>query len=113
MAFIVKALGAGSVTATGTVDGYVVPDNRSAMVTSVRMVNDNPIGPVPSMALSVRAAGKFYNLMVTKSAAVTTTTMLVAEGPFTLGAGDKLRLHLSGSTGTYDLQYSIFGVERD
>lgn len=113
MAFIVKALGAGIVTGTGTIDGYVVPANKSALVTSVRMVNDYPIGPVPTMGLSVLAAGAANSRLVAKKTAVTDVSMLVVEGPFTLGAGDKLQLSLSGAAGSYELEYSIFGVERD
>ena len=113
MAFTVKALGAGSVTATGTIDGYVVPANKSALVTSVRMVNNYPIGAVPTMGLSVLAAGAANSRLIAKKTAVTDVSMFLVEGPFTLGAGDKIQLNLTGAGPTYDLQYSIFGVERD
>lgn len=113
MAFIVKALGAGTITATGSVDGYTVPTKMSAIVTSIRMVHGLVGGLVPTMSVRVQAAGAGTSRALTKNTAVTETAMWVLEDQITLGAGDKLQLDIAGSNGAYALNYSIFGVERD
>jgi hypothetical protein len=113
MAFIVKVLGTGIVTTSTTVDGYVVPPNRSALVTSVRLINGTAAAPIPTGNIQVKPSGAASTpRSLTKKAPITSAAMQSLEDSIALGQGDSIQIAI-GPPGSYTVEYSIFGVERD
>ena len=110
MAFIVKTLGAGTVTQTGTaLDLYTVPDPKSAIVTSVRLANGHDTNQVTLNAY-VKPSGTTARCIAKKDHVVAAKGTLVIEDAVTLGKGDKIQVNQSGP-GTLD--YMVNGLERD
>ena len=116
MAIIIKALGSGTYTQTGTpLDLYSVPDLKSAVVTSLRLANNNATNAVtvnvyvkPSGTASV--ARRIFNrdyVIGTTSA----TSLLQIDDPVTLGKFDKVQVDLVGGGAT--VGYLVSGVEGD
>ena len=110
MAFIIKALGSGTITAVGSQDLYTVPVPKSALVTSVRLANGSTANAatvnlyaVPSGGGSGRIADKDYVIAV--------GAMLLMEDVVTLGKGDKIQVVVAGTSPT--VGYIVNGVERD
>jgi hypothetical protein len=112
MAFIIKALGAGTVTTVGAnVDLYTVPAGKSALVSNVRFANNNatysasvtlfvkPSGAPPARRLS---AG---NVSLAVGGAV------VMEDVVTLGQADKLQVLVSGTSPS--IGWMVNGLQRD
>ena len=112
MAFIIKALGSGVITASGTVNGYVVPSNRTALVTSVRLVNGNGALAVPTGNVQVKPSGAAAR-NVTKKQAILLSTLQLLDDPIPLGQGDTIVIEIPTPSTPFQLEYSIFGVERD
>jgi hypothetical protein len=113
MAFIVKALGAGTRTVTGSADLYTVPDGKSAMVTSVRLANGSAT-IIPTVNVYVKPSGAAPARRVAKKDhSLAVGSALVLEEVLTLGQGDKVQLNLSGGLGPPEVGYMINGVERE
>ena len=110
MAFIIKALGSGTITAVGSQDLYTVPVPKSALVTSVRLANGSTVNAatvnlsaVPSAGGSARISEKDYVIAV--------GAMLLITDAVTLGQGDKIQVNVVGTSPT--VGYIVNGVERD
>ncbi len=113
MAFIIKALGTGVLTTSGTVDGYVVPANRTALVTSIRLVNGGFLLEAPTASVKVKPSGAAsVARSLTKNLDVPLSALQLIQDSVTLGQGDAIQISIV-FPGLYDLHYSIFGVERD
>jgi hypothetical protein len=110
MAFIVKALGSGTITATGTLDLYLVPAPKSALVTSVRLANGSTANSA-TVNLSVFPSGGGSARIVKKDYVITVGAMLVMEDVVTLGKGDKIQVNVAGTSPT--ISYIVNGMERD
>jgi len=110
MAFIVKTLGAGTVTQTGSpVDLYTVPDPKSAIVSSVRFANNDTSNQM-TLNVYVKPSGTTARRIAKKDHVVAAKGTLVIEDAVTLGKGDKIQVNQSGP-GTLD--YMVNGLERD
>ena len=110
MAFIIKALGSGTITAVGSQDLYTVPVPKSALVTSVRLANGSTTNPttvnlsvIPSAGGLARISEKHYVIAV--------GAMLLMEDIVTLGQGDRIQMLVAGTSPT--VGYIVNGVERD
>ena len=111
MAFIIKALGAGALTTNGaTVDVYTVPDPKSAMVTSVQLVNTNLTNSA-TVNVYVKPSGGNARRIAKSNDSLAVGTMLVLEDVLTLGKGDKLQVHVAGTAP--NVAYMVNGMERD
>ena len=112
MAFVIKALGKGSLTVAGTADLYTVPDPKSALVTSVRVVNNSTVNAA-TLNLYVKASGGATTArrLVKQNYVAGVGGMLLMEDVVTLGKGDKIQVNVSGTSP--DLGYLVNGLERD
>ena len=111
MAFIVKALGAGTLTLTGTSDLYTVPDPKSAIVNNVRLVNGTT-AVTTAMNLYVKPSGGTAMRIYKKDFTLAASTSLVLDDLVTLGKGDKVQINIPGPTSP-SLAYMVNGLERD
>ena len=109
MAFIVKTLTAGVLVASGTAN-YLVPNNRSALVTSVRLVNSGGTSPVVDVL--VQPSGGVLRYAAKKGVALSAGSLLTLEETLTLSQGDTLQVSVV-TPGVHGINYSMFGVERD
>ncbi len=112
MAFIVKALGAGTWTLTGSYDPYTVPDGKSAMVMSVRLANGSAT-IAPTVNVYVKPSGATARRIAKKDHVLALGTSLVLEDVLTLGQGDKVQVVLSLGGGAPDVGWMVNGVERE
>ena len=109
MAFIVKTLAANTLTAAGTTSLYAVPAGKSALVTSVRLVNNG--ANTPDVTLLVDPSGSAVARRITKQAyALPVGGSMVMEDVVTLGQGDALQIYASA---TPNVGWMINGVERE
>jgi len=111
MANIIKALGAGTITVTGTADLYTVPANKSAIVYSVRLVNVTAATTDP-MNLYAKPSGLTARRIAKKDFTLAATALFLAEDVVTLGQGDKIQLNINGNQSP-SLGYMLNGLERD
>ncbi|MBI2925116.1 MAG: hypothetical protein HYY24_05355 [Verrucomicrobia bacterium] len=107
MALTIKTLAAGTKTATD--DLYPVPANKSAVVYGIRLVN-NGSNPA-TINLYARPSGGPDWRIYEKDYSLAAGAMVLVDDPLTLGAGEKVRLGISGSSPS--LHFMISGVERD
>ena len=109
MAFIVKTLAANTLTAAGTTSLYAVPAGKSALVTSVRLVNNG--ANTPDVTLLVDPSGSAVARRITKQAyALPIGGSMVMEDVVTLGQGDALQIYASA---TPNVGWLIYGVVRE
>jgi hypothetical protein len=112
MAIIIKTLGAATIsTQPTTSDLYTAPTNKSALVSSVRLVNQNA-APTDAMNLYVKPSGATARRIHKKDFTLTGNLCLVLDDVVTLGAGDKIQLNIPGPQ-TPSLSYQINGMERE
>src|SRR5882672_1811044 len=112
MAIIIKALGAGSITITGTIDLYTVPTNRSAIVSNVRVVNATT-STTPLLNLYVKPSGSTARRIAKKDFTIAVGSMLLIEDVLTVGQGDKIQIDVPPPGATHNLAYVVSGVERE
>jgi hypothetical protein len=111
MAFVIKALGANTIIVTGTADLYTVPAAKSALVTSVRLVNGTT-AVTTALNLYVKPSGATARRINKKDFTIAASMSLVVEDAVTLGQGDKIQLDIAGGA-TPSLGYLVNGLERD
>jgi hypothetical protein len=108
MALTIKTLAAETKTATADLYGPVAT-NKAAVVYSIRLVN-NGSNPA-TINLYVTPSGgtdwRFYE----KDYSLAAGAMVQVDDPLTLGAGDKVRRGVAGTSPSID--YMVSGVERD
>jgi hypothetical protein len=109
MALIIKTLAAGNKNATSFHDLYPVPATRSAVVYSIRLVNSG--SNAAAINLYARPSGGSDWRIYERDYSMAAGAMVLVEDPLTLGAGDKVRVEISGTSPSLD--YMISGVERD
>jgi len=110
MAIIIKALSVGNISNTTDTDLYEVPPSKSAVVTSLRLVN---IGSyTATTSVKVKPVGDTARAIDKPSNEVTASAVQLIEDPVTLGAGDKIQVTASG-TSPFMLDWILSGVERD
>jgi hypothetical protein len=115
MAITVKALGAGTITASGTATLYTVPTSKSAAVNNLRLIN---AGTATSGALNLyvkpSGSGSTARLIYKKNftmSNVTPNANLIITDAITLGQGDAIQLVDNDSAPS--IGYMVSGVERD
>lgn len=108
MALTVKALAAGTKTATADLYGPV-PSGKAAVVYSLRLVNNG--GNSATINLYATPSGGTDRRIYEKDYLLAAGAMVLVDDPLTLGAGDKVRLGISGTSPSID--YLLSGVERD
>jgi hypothetical protein len=111
MAIIVKLLAAETFSASSK-DLYTVPNGKSAIVRSVRLVNGNA-SPTPTMNLYVKASGAstIARRLHDKDFTISAKGGLVVQDAVTLGQGDKIQLTLASAQG--NTSFMVNGVERE
>jgi len=111
MAFIVKTLGAGTlVAASVTADLYTVPSGKSALVSSLRLVNGTS-AVTSTLNLYVKPSGANARHIHKPAFTIPASQSVIIEDLVSLGQGDKIQLH-TGST-TPSLGYMVNGLERE
>ena len=108
MAFIIKALGAGTLTVSGTADLYTVPAGKSAVINNVRLVNGNSTA-TSAMNLYVQPSGATDVRIYNKDFTISSSLSMVIPDVVTLGQGDKLRLAIGAAQ---NIGYMVNGAER-
>ena len=111
MAFIVRTLGATTLTATGLADLYTVPAGRSGIVNSVRLVKQNA-ATTDALNLYVKPSAAAVRRIYEKDFTLSGNLCQVLDDVVTLGAGDKIQLNIPGPQ-TPSLAYMVNGVERE
>lgn len=109
MAFIIKPLAIGNITSVGDTALYVVPDAKSAMITSVRLVNNG--GYSSSVSLRAQPSGGTARLIAAIGSALPISGMVLMEDAVTLGKLDQIKVTVSGTSPNID--YLVSGLERD
>ncbi len=110
MAITIKTLGAATLTATGWADLYTVPATFSALVSSIRLVNQNA-ATTDAMVLYVKPSGGTARRIHKNNFTLAGNLCLPLEDVVTLGQGDKIQLYIAGPQ-TPSLAYQINGIER-
>jgi hypothetical protein len=112
MAIIVKSLGSGTLTVSGTATVYTVPASKSALINNLRLVNGNSsvsaalnlwVRPSGGASVSRRIYDKGFTLAASESK--------VIEDVVTLGQGDALQIELGNNT--QSIGYMVNGIERE
>lgn len=109
MALVVKMLKSGNVNAGGYTDLYAVPASKSAMVTSVRLMNAGTLSG--SVSLFVQPSSGAERRINKLLEGIAPGTMLLMQDPITLGQGDGIRVQASGTS--LNIDWVVSGVERD
>jgi hypothetical protein len=112
MAFIIKALGTGNMTALGSSDLYTVPDPKSAVVSSVRLAHGGTVDTL-SVNLYVKPSGATARRLINQNATIAAGAALVMEDLVTLGKGDKIQLSIVSGTTPFTLGWMVNGLERE
>ena len=110
MAFIIKPLAVGNIAATTGIL-YSVPAGKSAIISSVRLTNNNSANSAQVNLLVAPSGGS--GVRITKkdqSLAVNGATM-VMEDEVTLGPGESLQWLATQTSPT--IHYLVNGVERE
>src|SRR5438876_7452347 len=105
MAIIIKALGAGTISVSGTSDLYTVPTTGSAIVSSVRLVNGTT-AVTTAMNLYAKPSGLTARRIHNKDFTLAAGLGLVLEDVVTLGPGDKIQVDIAPG-GSYSLGYMV------
>ncbi len=110
MAIVIKLLAADTIP-SATKDIYTVPDGKSAIVNSVRLVNGNA-SPSSNMNIFVKPSGAstIARRIHDKDFSMTAKQCLILPDAVTLGQGDKLQLSLSA---VQTIHYSVYGIEKE
>jgi len=113
MANIIKALGVGTITTTGSVqDLYTVPDPRSAIVNNIRLTNGNATNTLTAnLYVKPSGSGTTARLIAKKDHVLAANSMLLIEDVVTLDKGDKVQVHLTGIGAS--LGFMLNGMERE
>lgn len=112
MAVIIKALGAGTITTTGTTDLFpALGTNKSALVHNVRLVNTTAASTT-AMNLYVVPSGGTARRIYKKDFFLAANVLQLIDDAVTLGTGDKIQVNISTGA-TPSLAYMVSGVERD
>lgn len=91
MAIIIKALGADTITASGTTTAYTVPASKSAVVKNIRLVNGNT-SDTPALNLFVKPSGTPSPMHIhTMDFIIPASTTLVIGDVVTLGQVTRFR----------------------
>jgi len=110
MANIIKALGANTITITGTHDLYTVPASGSAIVNSIRLVNGTT-AVTSALNLYVVPSGGTARRIHKKDFTLPASGSQILQDPVTLGQGDKVQLNIAtGAAPT--MGYMLNGIER-
>lgn len=110
MALVVKCLGCDHRDGNGEVELYTVPTSKSALVTSVRLVN---VGTgTASASVLVRAPGGPNYHLTKKFDTIPASGLLVMEDPVTIQASHSVYLEATG-TSSPSIDWIVNGVERD
>jgi hypothetical protein len=114
MAFIIKPLGIGSTTVLGSNDLYMVPDPKSALVSSVRLAHG---GTVDSLAVNLYvkpfAGDTTARRLIKTNTTIAVGSTFVMDDLVTLGKGDKIQLSVVSGTTPFSLAWMVNGVERE
>ena len=110
MAIVIKLLAADTIP-SATKDIYTVPDGKSAIVNSVRLVNGNA-SPSPTMNIFVKPSGAatVARRIHDNNFTIGAGGSLVLSDALTLGQGDKIQLTLNS---VQTINYSVHGIEKE
>ena len=110
MAFIVRTLYSEAVGSTG-IKQYIVGGEKSAMVNSVRVVNESDTNSA-TLSFYVKPSGtSTARLIAKRNQSLAAKASLVLEDVVTLGKGDALQMEVSGTSPS--LGWTVYGVERE
>jgi hypothetical protein len=109
MALIVKPLYAANVGVTTTSILYAPSAGRSALVTSVRLVNNGPNSAQVNLLVQPSASAQSWQI-TKKDYPLAVGAAMVMQDPLTLGAGDRLQILVTGTSPS--IASTVFGAER-
>jgi hypothetical protein len=110
MAFVIKALGSGTVTTAGSSDLYTVGAGKSALVNNTRFANNSANSATLTFLVKPSGAATARRLSA-RDVSLPVGGALVMEDAVTLGQGDKLQVLVSGTSPS--IGWMANGVERE
>lgn len=110
MAILIKLLAADTIPSASK-DLYTVPDGKSAIVNSIRLVNANGTTS-PTMNIYVKPSGAATTArrIHDNNFTISASGSLVLSDAVTLGQGDKIQLTLNA---IQTINYTVHGVEKE